>query len=200
MMADMTPPTLPAVSFSPVTGADLPLIAGWMGQPHWHEWWSSDVETELGYLRDIIDGRDSTRAFLFHLDGQPTGYIQVWRIADARVEPWLSDAPWVMDLPDDAVGVDLSIGPPDQLSQGIGSRVLTRFVGILRAEGHRNIIIDPDIANHRAIRAYRKAGFRPIAELAGRTGDCLLMRHKGSGDGNPIGEQSGGRHVGPGTR
>lgn len=191
--------TGPDLTFVPVTLADLPLLARWMDQPHWRAWWSEDAGTELGYLRDIIAGRDSTRAFLFHLDGQPTGYVQVWRIADARVEPWLSDAPWVTELPDDAVGVDLSIGPPDRLSRGIGSRVLARFVAMLRAEGHRNIIIDPDIANHRAIRAYRKAGFREIAELAGRTGDCLLMRHEGRDGASPVAEQSGGRHVGPGT-
>ncbi|WP_347138124.1 GNAT family N-acetyltransferase [Paracoccus sp. SSK6] len=68
--------TGPGLTFVPVTAADLPLLAAWMDQPHWREWWSADVETELGYLRDIIEGRDSTRAFLFHLDGQPTGYIQ----------------------------------------------------------------------------------------------------------------------------
>ena len=197
MMAVMTPTTLPALSFSPITAADLPLIARWMDQPHWREWWSDEVETELGYLRDIVGGRDSTRAFLFHLDGQPTGYIQVWRIADARVEPWLSDAPWVMNLPDDAVGVDLSIGPTDLLSQGIGSRALAEFVAMLRAEGHDNIVIDPDISNQRAIRAYQKAGFRKIAGLAGRTGDVLLMRHDGPGDATPGAEQSGRPHVGP---
>ena len=156
MMAVMTPTTPPALSFSPVTAADLPLIAGWMDQLHWREWWSSDVETELGYLRDIVEGRDSTRAFLFRLDGQPTGYIQVWRIADARVEPWLSDAPWVMDLPDDTVGVDLSIGPRDQLSRGIGSRVLARFVAMLRAEGHCSIIIDPFMHSFAAIKDVEK--------------------------------------------
>ncbi|MCZ0961306.1 GNAT family N-acetyltransferase [Paracoccus benzoatiresistens] len=194
----MTPPP-PDLSFVPVTAADLPLLARWMDQPHWREWWSADVETELGYIRDIIEGRDTTRAFLFHLDGEPTGYIQVWRITDARVEPWLSDASWVMDLPDDAVGVDLSIGPPDQVSKGIGSWVLARFVAMLRAEGHRSIVIDPDRSNHRAIRAYRKAGFREIADLSGRTGDCLLMRHEEPEDGRPASEQSAGRHVGPDT-
>jgi RimJ/RimL family protein N-acetyltransferase len=187
----------PKLSFVPVTLADLPLLARWMNQPHWREWWSDEVETELGYIRDMIEGRDSTRAFLFCLDGHPAGYIQDWRIADARVEPWLTEAPWLMALPDDAVGVDLSIGPPDLLSQGIGSRALAEFVAMLRAEGHDNIVIDPDISNHRAIRAYRKAGFREIAGLAGRTDDVLLMRHDGPGDAKPGAEQSGRPHVGP---
>lgn len=166
------------ITFTPVTVADLPLLAEWLALPHWRDWWDSDAETELGHIRDMTQGRDSTRPFLFHLDGKPVGYIQVWRIADARVEPWRSLAPWVMDLPDDAVGVDLSIGPAELLSQGIGSRALSAFVALLRAEGHRTIVIDPDPANTRAVRAYEKAGFRPIPDLLGRTGDCLLMRHQ----------------------
>lgn len=167
------------ITFTPVTAADLPLLADWLTLPHWREWWSGDAGTEIGHIREMIESSDSTRPFLFWLDGRPVGYIQVWRIADARVEPWLTEAPWVMDLPDDTVGVDLSIGPAALLSQGIGSRALSAFVVLLRAEGHRTIIIDPDPANTRAVRAYEKAGFRPIPELKGRTGDCLLMRHEG---------------------
>lgn len=166
------------IVFTPVTMADLPLLAEWLALPHWRDWWDGDAETELDQIRDMIAGRDSTRPFLFHLDEKPVGYIQVWRIADARAEPWLSQAPWVMDLPADAVGVDLSIGPAELLSKGIGSRVLSAFVALLRAEGHRTIIIDPHPSNIRAVRAYEKAGFRPIPDLSGRTGDCLVMRHQ----------------------
>lgn len=166
------------ISFTPVTTADLPLLAAWLVQPHWRDWWRDDAETELASIRDMIEGRDSTRPFLFRLDGQPVGYVQVWRIADARADPWITDAPWVMDLPDDAVGVDLSIGPADLLSRGIGSGALAAFVALLRSEGHLTILIDPDAANLRAVRAYEKAGFRPIPEFLGRTGGCLLMRHE----------------------
>ena len=51
---------------------------------------------------------------------------------------------------------------------------------IQRDTGFSQIIIDPDPNNIRAVRAYEKAGFRPIAELAGKTGDSLIMRHVAS--------------------
>ena len=164
------------LNFRPVAAADLPLLADWIGRPHWQDWWG-DVAEEISYIADMLEGRDSTRPFLFLVDGVVTGYIQVWVIADQRVEPWLTEAPWLLDLPDDAVGVDLSIADPNGLSQGVGTAVLTAFVERLRDEGHKTIIIDPHPANLRAVRAYEKAGFRLIPQLSGRTGDYLLMQH-----------------------
>jgi len=164
------------ISFRPVTPADLPLLCAWMVQPHWREWWG-DPDVKLASIRDKIEGRDPTEPYLFVLEGQPVGYVQVWFIADARVEPWLTEAPWVMWLPDNAVGVDISLGDGAMLSRGIGSAALAAFVARLRAQGRDFIIIDPDPANSRAIAAYRKAGFRPIPELLGKTGPALIMRH-----------------------
>ena len=165
-----------AIGFRPLTGADLPMLAGWMQAPHWRDWWG-EPETELGHVRAMVEGRDSTRPFVIEQDGAPAGYIQMWIVRDARVEPWLTEAPWVAWLPDDAVGVDLSLADGARLGQGLGSAALAAFVALLRAEGHRTIVIDPDPENRRAVRAYEKAGFRPIPELLGRTGDSLLMQH-----------------------
>ena len=166
------------IRFRPVGAADLPMLAEWIARPHWQDWWDDPAE-EIAHIRDMVEGRDTTRPFLFGEGGEDLGYIQVWVIRDRRVEPWVTVAPWLLELPDDTVGVDLSIADERRLGQGLGPRALRAFVAMLRAEGHRRIIIDPDPANLRAVRAYDKAGFRPIPELLGRTGDSLLMRHDG---------------------
>jgi RimJ/RimL family protein N-acetyltransferase len=80
-------------------------------------------------------------------------------------------------LPSESIGVDLSIGRPEKISKGIGSKALAAFVAALREEGHQTIIIDPDPNNARAVRAYEKAGFRSVPHLEGRTGDVLIMQH-----------------------
>ena len=164
------------IGFRPVTAADLPLLARWMETPHWRQWWG-DPETELGYIREMIEGRDTTEPWLFTLDGREAGYIQVWYVSDNRTPEIVAEAPWVAELPADAVGVDLSIGREEDLSRGIGTAALTAFVAQLRARGHQRIFIDPDADNGRACRAYEKAGFRPVAQLAGRTGEALIMEH-----------------------
>ncbi|WP_299868852.1 GNAT family N-acetyltransferase [uncultured Hoeflea sp.] len=166
------------IGFRAVTANDYTLLEDWMRQPHWRQWWG-EVETELGYIRDMVEGRDSTRPFLFLRDGEPMGYIQAWRIRDHLVEPWISKAPWMLKVPTGSVGVDLSVGLEENLGRGLGSAALKAFVKMLIAEGCRDIIIDPDAANARAIRAYEKAGFEALFEAPdpeARDQAMLIMR------------------------
>lgn len=164
------------IAFEPVAEKHYPLLKRWLSAPHWREWWG-EPETEFASIVEMVEGRDTTRPYIFHVDGEATGYIQVWHIGPHQTEAWSKDNPWLMDLPRHAVGVDLSIGEADKLSKGIGSAVLREFVGKLRSEGHTAIIIDPDPKNTRAVRAYMKAGFRPVPHLAGRTDGVLIMQH-----------------------
>ncbi|WP_299809048.1 GNAT family N-acetyltransferase [uncultured Roseibium sp.] len=164
------------VTFRPVLSEDLPLLADWMARPHWREWWG-DPQEELDKIRKKVEGRDTTRPFIFQIDGRDAGYIQVWFVKDQQDPEVAAVYPWISLLPMEAVGVDLSMADGSMLSRGYGTRVLQAFVEKLRREGHRRIIIDPDPANLRAVKAYRKAGFREMEDLLGRTGDSLLMEH-----------------------
>ena len=163
--------------FRPMAAGDLPLMRRWLEMPQVAQWWGKP-DGELEYIRDMIEGRDTTRPFIFSVDDEPVGYIQYWFVGHHQNATWIADHPWLAELPADAVGVDLSIGEPDKLARGIGSVVLRMFVERLIEQGHRTIIIDPDPANTRAVRAYEKAGFSAIPRLLGRTGDALLMQYQ----------------------
>jgi aminoglycoside 6'-N-acetyltransferase len=160
-----------------MTAGDLPLMRQWLERPHMREWWG-EPDTELSYIRDMIDGHDTTRPYIFCVDDQPVGYIQYWFVGHHQNATWIADHPWLAELPADAVGVDLSIGDPDKLAQGIGSGALRTFAEQLVQQGHRTIVIDPDPSNARAVRAYEKAGFRAVPRLLGRTGDTLIMQYE----------------------
>ncbi len=164
------------IAFRPVTAVDLPMLAVWLERPHWRKWWG-DPERELEYIRDMIEGRDTTLPFIFMIDGKDAGYIQAWFVKDQLDAQSIEEYPWLKWLPAEAIGVDLSIADGAMLSQGLGTRVLQAFVRKLRQEGYDRIIIDPDPDNLRAVKAYRKAGFREIPDLLGRTGGSLLMEH-----------------------
>lgn len=165
------------IAFEPVVAEHYPLLARWLRTAPWLEWWG-DPDVELGLIREMVEGRDSSRPFIFRVDGEPLGYIQYWFIGHHQTEDWVRNHPWLGELPPETIGVDLSIGVPDRLAQGVGSAVLRAFVGRLRERGHGEIIIDPDPANTRAIRAYAKAGFRVIPALADKGYDSLIMRHE----------------------
>ena len=78
----------PATAFDPVGPADLPMLRRWLEMPHMREWWG-DPETEIGYIRDMIEGRDTTRPFIFSVDGEPVGYIQYWFLGDYQNASWI---------------------------------------------------------------------------------------------------------------
>jgi aminoglycoside 6'-N-acetyltransferase len=79
-------------------------------------------------------------------------------------------------------GIDLFLGAPHQ-DRGLGTdtvRTIARHLVVDR--GHHRLTIDPVAHNARAIRAYEKAGFRPVGvmreyqrEPDGTWSDGLLM-------------------------
>jgi aminoglycoside 6'-N-acetyltransferase len=172
--------TVSGIGFRPVTEADFPILRAWLEEPHVRAWWGPPDE-EIAKITAKVEGRDSTRPFIIEEHGKPVGYIQYWFVGPHQTPPFTDDHPWLTELPSDAVGIDLSIGDPARLSQGIGSTALALMVEKLRAEGYDNIFIDPDPANTRAVRAYTKAGFRPVPHLEGRTGDELIMQFSPQG-------------------
>ena len=137
------------IGFMPVAAEHYPLIRKWLNEPHVAEWWGEEDEE--------------------------IGYIQYWHVGHHQNEEWIKDHPWLAELPSEAIGIDLSIGEAGLLSRGVGSTALSSFVERLAADGYRHIIIDPDPKNLRAVRAYEKAGFRPVPHLAGRTCDDVLI-------------------------
>ena len=79
------PASAQEIGFLAVTPDHYPLLAEWLRAPHMQEWWG-DPDEELGFIRDMVEGRDTTQPFLFTLDGVPIGYIQAWFIGHHQNE------------------------------------------------------------------------------------------------------------------
>jgi aminoglycoside 6'-N-acetyltransferase len=156
----------PRYSFRPVTPDDLEMIAGWLAEPHVAEWWD-DPDEEIVSIREHIDSI-SVEPLIIELDGRPIGYLQSY-------DPHLEDDHPYQDQPFGTLGIDLSIGVPDLVGIGHGSAIVRQFVEELFAEGTPRVIIDPDPANLRAIRAYEKAGFKAFDTRTSVYGPALMM-------------------------
>ncbi|CAN7158447.1 GNAT family N-acetyltransferase [Mesorhizobium caraganae] len=168
------PPEPPVLyDFRPVVEKDLPMIAGWLAEPHVAEWWD-DPETEIAGIREHIDSI-SVEPLIVELDGKPIAYLQSY-------DPHLEDGHPYADQPFGTLGIDLSIGVPDLIGKGHGSAIVRQFVEQLFEEGAPRVIIDPHPDNGRAIRAYERAGFRAIDRRHSEYGDVVLMAVDAEGD------------------
>lgn len=159
-------PPEPHYSFRSVTDADLPTIRGWLAQPHVAEWWD-DPDEEIAGIREAMDSVE-TEPLIVELKGKPIAYLQTY-------DPHLEDGHPYQDQPFGTLGIDVSIGDPALVGIGHGSAIIRQFVAQLFDEGCPRVIIDPDPANGRAIRAYEKAGFKAFDTRTSIYGPALMM-------------------------
>jgi aminoglycoside 6'-N-acetyltransferase len=149
--------------FVPLSADHLPLIDRWMTAPHVAEWWPDGSEEIALVLEErAIAARDGevpeTDAYIVHLDSRPIAFLQCWRDPSGKR------------------GIDQFIGEAELLGRGHGSAFVRQFCDRLFAEGVRAVTLDPDPSNARAVRAYLKAGFRPIGPMDTKWGHVLLMQ------------------------
>ncbi|KIU50151.1 MULTISPECIES: GNAT family N-acetyltransferase [Bradyrhizobium] len=151
--------------FRPMTTADLPLIKRWLAQPHVREWWGDPAEQYALVSGDLDE--PAMDQFIVAANGSDFGYIQCYDLTA-----------WNCGLgaqPDGTRGIDLFIGTPDMVAGGHGSALIRAFVEQRLAQGAPRIVVDPNPANARAVRAYTKAGFQEAGTVETPDGPALLM-------------------------
>jgi aminoglycoside 6'-N-acetyltransferase len=163
-----TGPTLHGaiVRLRPWREEDVARFEAILAEPSVLQWWTPGEPDELARSWVGDDGRGAT-TFVIEHEGEVLGSIQAWD----EEEPDYRSA-----------GIDIFLGTAAQ-NRGFGPdaiRALARWLFV--EQGHHRLTIDPAAANERAIRAYRKVGFRPIGVARqyerGRDGtwhDGLLM-------------------------
>jgi RimJ/RimL family protein N-acetyltransferase len=166
------------ISFRRLRASDLELMHRWLNAPHVRRWWYAEgnayAEIEEHYL-PAIEGREGTKPFLILHRDEPIGYVQPYRISAEDDETYAS----LVDV-EGSAGVDLFIGEPQYLYQGLGSRVIRRFLSehVFSEPGITVCVIGPEPKNVAAIRAYEKVGFRffKTIQVPGEPEPEYLMR------------------------
>lgn len=146
--------------------SDLPLLRKWLRTPEVVRWWGDPLEQEKLIRGDLDDPRMVTRIVEF--EKTPFAYVQ-----DYDVSSW--PQPQFTGLPAKTRAIDAFIGEPLMSGLGHGSRFLKLLAETLRNGGTTLVVIDPDVNNLRARRAYERAGFRTRSILETEEGLCALM-------------------------
>ena len=168
----MAAPSSTPFTFRLLGDRDLARLHDWLNRPHVAEWWEGAVSFD--HVREYFTADIANPVIdpmLACLDGEPVGYVQVYRVMGADPE-W-----WQDETDPGARGIDQFLANADQLNQGLGSRMVREFVARIFADpAVTKIQTDPSPRNGRAIRAYEKAGFRRVAEVDTPDGPAILMR------------------------
>ena len=147
-----------------MTADDVPRLAAIQGQPGVAAAWG---EPELEKLAGKAAGTDECTVFAVELEGEVVGLVQYHEEDD----PMYRHA-----------GIDIFLSE-DVQGRGLGTEtVRTMAEYLIRERGHHRLVIDPAAHNTAAIRAYEKAGFKPVGVMrqyerlsGGEWHDGLLM-------------------------
>lgn len=161
----------PLFTFRPLTRTDLPLLHEWLTRPHVGEWWEATPSFEH-VLETYGADLDSTviRQMFACVDGAPVGYVQVYRVLGADPD-W-----WTEETDPGARGIDQFLANEAELGRGLGTAMVRALLTLIFEDpAVTKVQTDPAPHNARAIRAYEKAGFRRVREVATPDGPALLM-------------------------
>ena len=131
----------------PLTAADVPKVAAIQAQPAVASRWGEPEEEKL---QGKAAGTDECTVFAIEIEGEVVGLIQFHEEDD----PMYRHAGIYLFLSEHVHG------------QGLGTdAVRTMARHLIHDRGHHRLVIDPAADNLAAIRAYEKAGFKPIGVM-----------------------------------
>lgn len=142
-------------------------LRGWLRQPHVARWWGDEQRA----MEHAAHCRPDAHAVIV-ADGTPIGYL-CWQTPT----PAELAAAGLTDLPEGLVDIDILIGEPELLGQGVGSQALRLLLTQLRTESSFSYAgLGTSVSNMRAIRAFERAGFRLFREFQDpEWGPCRYM-------------------------
>jgi aminoglycoside 6'-N-acetyltransferase len=154
-------------TFRPLVQDDLGLVKSWFAEEHVARWWR---DGPVDPLEEVVAAMSepSTEPLIVAFEGEPFAYLQCY-------DPHMEEGHPYRDQPRGTLGLDLFVGPAGMVGRGHGSALLDAYATGLFSRGVPRLIIDPNPDNACALRAYRKAGFRPLEERDTIFGLVLLM-------------------------
>lgn len=157
-----------ALTWRPLTAADLPLLADWLREPEVARWWNHEHSAEA-VERDFgasLRGEEPGEDLVVSLDGHPIGLLQRSVIRDYPED--LAEFEALVNVPEGAVELDYLIADAALRGRGLGSRMIAAAVRSTWNDyaAATAVLVAVVAANTASWRALEKAGLQRIAEGA----------------------------------
>lgn len=137
----------PRLALRPIEEDDLADLLRIVSSPAVARWWSAHDPTTV--RRWLAEDDETTRWAILH-EGAVVGKIQAYEEADPEFRH---------------AGLDLFLDERAH-GRGLGAEAIRVVASWLFEErGHHRLVIDPAVANERAIRCYESAGFRRVGVM-----------------------------------
>ncbi|MBP6307165.1 MAG: GNAT family N-acetyltransferase [Opitutaceae bacterium] len=141
---------MPSVSLTAYdAGLHAPELRRWLREPHVTQWWGETT------LADALGSDAPSDVRIIFADARPVGFLR-WHVL-TRHE---LDEAGLHEIAAGGADLDLLIGVPELLGQGIGSRALALAIGEITSTLRPPFFsLCTETANLRALRCYQKSGF-----------------------------------------
>jgi aminoglycoside 6'-N-acetyltransferase len=143
----------PRLRLRRATPADVPVLRRWDEEPHVV---ASDPNDDWDWENELDDPGPWRKPLMAEVNGRPVGFLD---LIDPAAEPsryWGETGPGHR-------AIDLWIGAATDLGRGYGTAMMRLALADCFADpGVHTILIDPLAGNVRAIRFYRRLGFRSV--------------------------------------
>ncbi|HAU0263709.1 TPA: acetyltransferase [Legionella pneumophila] len=140
--------------FKPVSKTQENLVLDWISQPHINEWLHGDgLSNTIKDIHEFLnDGEPWATHWIAYDNEIPFAYLITSEIEKSE------------EYPDGAVTLDLFICRLDYIGKGLSVKMIHEFI-LSQFSDAKIVLIDPEIANERAVHVYKKAGFEIIGEF-----------------------------------
>jgi len=157
-----------SIQLRPAKPEDIPVLQYWDTQPHVIAATGSDASSD--WAEDIGLTGPAFQTLISEQDGRPVGVVQIIDPAEEPTHYW-------GDCERNLRAIDIWIGEPDCLGQGLGTQMMRQAIErCFAAPEVTAILIDPLESNTDAQRFYRRLGFEVVGPRRFGDDDCTVMR------------------------
>ncbi len=155
------------ISLRRATINDLAILLHWDQQQHVID---SDPDDDWDWKNELKRFPDWREQLIAEIDGKPLGFIQI-------IDPYLEESHYWGEVGKNLRAIDIWIGEQEDLGKGYGTVMMNLAINrCFKDPKVTAILIDPLESNTRAIRFYKRLGFKFLEKRIFGESQCEVLK------------------------